>query len=133
MTSNILRYASSAALGTMIALSFLGAAQMIAPTQAHAQSSTTDYFPSDFSSGLDTDASIGAIAGGLINLFLGILGILAVAMILWGGFRWMTAGGEETKVEDAKKILIAGVIGLAIILTAAAIVNFVLTEVTTIL
>lgn len=54
----------------------------------------------------------------IINWILGILALIAVIMILIGGFKWMTAGGNEEKVEGAKKLLIAAVIGLVIILAA---------------
>jgi len=47
-------------------------------------------------------------------------------MILYAGFQWMTAGGNEDKVSSAKKIISAAVVGLIIILLAWAIVNFVL-------
>lgn len=54
----------------------------------------------------------------IINWVLGILALIAVIMILVGGFKWMTAGGNEEKVEGAKKLLIAAIIGLVIILAA---------------
>ena len=47
-------------------------------------------------------------------------------MILIGGFQWMTAAGNEEKVEKAKKIISAAIVGLIIILLAWAIVNFVI-------
>lgn len=65
----------------------------------------------------------------LINVALGFLGIIAVVLILLGGFKWMTAAGEETKVKDAKKLLFAGLFGLVIILSAYAIASFVITQV----
>ena len=64
----------------------------------------------------------------IINVALGLLGIVAVVIILWGGFRWMTAGGNEEKVGEARKIIFSGVIGLAIILSAFAIATFVLKQ-----
>ncbi len=54
----------------------------------------------------------------LINWVLGILALIAVVMILIGGFRWMTAAGNEEKVDSAKKLLIAAVIGLGIVMAA---------------
>lgn len=63
----------------------------------------------------------------VIKYLMTFLGIIAVAIILLGGFRWMTAAGNEDKVSEAKKILSAGVVGLIIILAAFAIVNFVVT------
>ena len=62
----------------------------------------------------------------IINVALSLLGIVAVVIILAGGFTWMTAGGNEENVEKAKKLIIAGIVGLAIILSAYAIANFVI-------
>ncbi|HEX9664393.1 MAG TPA: pilin [Patescibacteria group bacterium] len=64
----------------------------------------------------------------IIRVFMGFLGTIAVIIVLLGGFKWMVAGGNEEKVGEAKKLLLAGVIGLVIILSAYAITNFVLTQ-----
>jgi len=61
----------------------------------------------------------------IIQWILGLLGLIAVIMILYGGFIWMTAGGNEDKVASAKKIITAAVIGLIVVLLAWAIVTFV--------
>ena len=66
------------------------------------------------------------IAASVINIILGFLGIVAVIIILLGGFKWMTAGGNEDKVGEAKKLITAGIIGLIIIIAAFAIATFVL-------
>jgi len=65
------------------------------------------------------------IAASIINVALGFLGIVAVVIILLGGFKWMTAGGGEDKVAEAKKLIGAGIIGLVIILAAWGIAKFV--------
>ncbi|HLD85876.1 MAG TPA: hypothetical protein VJA28_00310 [Patescibacteria group bacterium] len=72
---------------------------------------------------------IGTIAR-IINILLGFLGVLAVILVLWGGFKWMTAAGEESKIEEAKKLMGGGVIGLIIILAAYAITAFVVNQLT---
>lgn len=66
--------------------------------------------------------------GQIINVLLGFLGVIAVILILIGGFKWMTAAGNEEKVGEAKKLLGAGVVGLVIILAAFAIAAFVIGE-----
>jgi hypothetical protein len=63
--------------------------------------------------------------GSLINVFLGILGIIFLLLVIYAGFLWMTAGGEEDQVSEAKKLMINGVVGLILILTAYAITGFV--------
>lgn len=72
----------------------------------------------------DTDPRV--VIGRIINVALGFLGVIAVAIILLGGFKWMTAGGNEEKTSEARKLLGAGVIGLVIILASWAIATFVI-------
>ena len=72
------------------------------------------------------DEDIRDTAVGIIQYLLTFLGIIAVAIILYGGFMWMTAGGNEDRVAKAKKIIISGAIGLIIVLAAFAIVTFVI-------
>jgi len=65
------------------------------------------------------------IVADVINVILGFLGIVAVILILAGGFMWMTAAGNEDKVATSKKLMIAGVVGLVIVLASFGIANFV--------
>jgi hypothetical protein len=65
----------------------------------------------------------------LVKLLMTFLGIIAVIIILYGGFVWLTAAGNEDKVATAKKIIFAGIIGLIIILAAFLIIQFVITNV----
>ncbi len=62
----------------------------------------------------------------IIRIALSLLGIIAIVIILAGGVRWMTAGGDSDKVDKAKLIIRNGVIGLAIILSSYAITQFVI-------
>ncbi len=62
----------------------------------------------------------------LITVALGFLGIITVAVIIAGGFFWMTSAGSEEKVEKAKGLIFGGVVGLAIVLSAYAIATFVI-------
>jgi len=65
----------------------------------------------------------------IINIALGLLGIIATVLVIYAGFRWMTAGGNEESVKTAQKILTAAIIGLIIILSAFVISNFALREI----
>ena len=64
----------------------------------------------------------------IIRVAMGLLGIVAVVIVLIGGFKWMTAGGNDDQVGEAKKWIFSGVLGLAIIMSAYAIASYVLTQ-----
>ncbi len=61
----------------------------------------------------------------LINILLGVLGIIFLILVLIGGFMWMTAGGQEEQAKKGRQIIINGVLGLIIIFLSFAIVTFV--------
>ncbi|MFA5886833.1 MAG: pilin [Patescibacteria group bacterium] len=73
-----------------------------------------------------TNSDPRTIIGRVINVALGFLGVIAVCIILLGGFKWMTAGGNEEKTGEARQLLGAGVIGLVIIMASWGIANFVI-------
>lgn len=76
-------------------------------------------------------ASLQQTVAKLINVALSMLGMIAVVIVLIGGFKWMTAGGNEEKVGEARKLIFAGIVGMAIILSAWAIARFVLVQLST--
>lgn len=80
------------------------------------------------STGLGTGDLTQTVAG-IIQIIIGFLGVVAVVIVLIGGFKWMTAAGNEEKVSEAKKLLGAGVIGLVIILAAYAIASFIISSI----
>lgn len=69
--------------------------------------------------------------GSIIKVALGFLGVVAIVVVLIGGFQYMVAGGNEDKVKKARGWIISGIIGLAIILSAYAITSFVVTNLLT--
>ena len=73
-----------------------------------------------------SDQSLTVTVAKMIRKFLGLLGILAVIIVIIGGFEWMTAGGSPDGVDKAKKRILQGVIGMAIVLSAFAIAQFVI-------
>lgn len=66
------------------------------------------------------------LIGRIINAVLGIVGSIALAMFIYGGFTWMTAAGGAEKVQKGKDILIWAAIGLVVIFASYALVNFVI-------
>lgn len=75
--------------------------------------------------GMREPRSVPVTAGRIINGFLGVLGIFAVVLIIYAGYLWMNARGNEQQVEKARSILTQAVIGLIIILAAYSIAGFV--------
>jgi hypothetical protein len=76
------------------------------------------------SSGLG-DGDVRDTAASIINIGLTLLGTIALVLVIYAGFLWMTAGGNEDQVGKAKSILGAAVIGLVIILSAYSITKFI--------
>lgn len=84
----------------------------------------------------DQPAIIAQLSGGqtglrgivltIINFFLTFLGLLAVIMVIYGGFLYVSSAGNEENVNKAKKILLYAVIGIVVIIASFALVNTIL-------
>ncbi|MDB5169976.1 MAG: hypothetical protein JWN82_372 [Candidatus Saccharibacteria bacterium] len=70
------------------------------------------------------------IASKVVNFLSVIVGVVAVIMIIVGGFRYITSGGDSSNVSGAKNTLIYAIVGLIIVALAQFIVHFVLDNVT---
>lgn len=128
MVKSLIRFGVSVALGLALVLPFVRLSPVV-----HAQPlDSDDILNSDFgdTTGLG-QADLQDTIGQLIRVALGFLGVIAVVIILYGGFKWMVAGGNDEKVAEAKRLIIAGIIGLAIILSAYAIASFVISSLLT--
>lgn len=79
--------------------------------------------------GQDQGDTLPAMLGKIINALLGMIGIVVIILIIYGGFMWMTAGGSEEKVSKAKKVITNAMIGLIIVFAAYAVTNFVVSSV----
>ena len=62
----------------------------------------------------------------IINTVFGIIGVVAVIMIIIGGVNYTMSQGDSTKVQKAKNTILYGIIGLVVVLLSFAIVSFVL-------
>ena len=114
----------------------LAAMSMMAPAAVFAQPVTPEVTSQDL--GIQYGAATGlgskdvrVTVASIIRTAMGLLGIVAVVIILIGGFKWMTAGGNEEQTGEAKKWIFSGVIGLAIILSAYALATYVITSLVT--
>jgi len=70
--------------------------------------------------------------GRIIQVFLSILGVVFMAYIIWAGYLWMIARGDEEKVTKSKAIIRGSIIGLIIVLAAYIITATVIDRFTTI-
>lgn len=65
----------------------------------------------------------------IINVIVGVIGFVAVVMIVIGGIGFATSQGDAAKVTKARNTILYGVVGLVVALLAFAIVNFVLSAI----
>lgn len=66
------------------------------------------------------------LIGRIIKAILGLVGALALAMFVYGGFTWLTSAGSPDKIKKGKDILIWATIGLIVIFTSYTLVDFLL-------
>ena len=79
----------------------------------------------------ETNAStVNTIIGTVIQAFLGILGVIFLILMIYAGYTWMTAHGDEQKVTKAKETITAAIIGLVIVIGAYALAFFVISKLT---
>lgn len=64
--------------------------------------------------------------GKIVLAVMGVVGSIALVMFIYGGFTWMTSGGNSEQITKGKNIVIWAVLGLIIIFTAYALVYFVI-------
>lgn len=113
-------------------MSFAILALLFVPVFAFAATDANLFGTTEVGTGLGgtlTSTDPRTVIGRIINVALGFLGVIAVGIILLGGFKWMTAAGNEDKTTEAKQLLGAGVIGLVIILTSWALATFIIGQI----
>lgn len=84
----------------------------------------------DCSDATESETDVNGLIADVINIFSVIVGIVAVIMIIYGGFRYITSGGDSSKVTDSKNTILYAIIGLVIVAFAQFIVKFVLAKAT---
>lgn len=128
ITRNVLATVASLAVVAVVALPTVVGAQAAAGS-LNAKDLFQNQAGNDVASSLGVSSSnLTVTVARIIRSFLGLLGIVAVVIVVIGGFEWMTAGGNEEKVGTAKKRIMQGTIGLALILSSFAIAQFIVTS-----
>ncbi|QQG52396.1 MAG: hypothetical protein HY931_03670 [Candidatus Falkowbacteria bacterium] len=69
-------------------------------------------------------ATVDSLTGLVISIVLGMLGVVFLGFIIYGGFTWMIADGNQDKIKQANKIIMGSIMGLIITLAAYAISTF---------
>lgn len=70
------------------------------------------------------NADLNTILSTAITFILGLLGVIFIGLFIYGGVIWMTANGNEQKVEKASDVIKESLIGLVVVLAAYAISYF---------
>lgn len=86
-----------------------------------------------FSAGYETDSTAAdyvTVISSVIQTVLSLLGVIFLILLIYGGFLWMTARGNEQQVEKAKEVMYSSIVGLIIILAAYSISYFVVFRLT---
>ncbi len=112
---------STLLISLLLALAGIGMVQVGA---VHAQ----DLATFGEQAGFTTTGDLTSIIARLIRTAISFLGIIVVIFILYGGFLYMTAAGDETRITKAKNTLKNAVIGLVIVLSSFSIVTFILSR-----
>ncbi len=71
---------------------------------------------------------LATFVGGALGVVLGIIGVVFLIMLVYGGFLWMIGGDDEKKVSKARELILYSVLGLIVIISAGAITRFIITD-----
>ncbi len=71
------------------------------------------------------ESDIKMVIANLIRVVLGFVGIIFLVLIIWSGFEWMTSGGNEERIKNAKKRIMNATIGLVVVVMAYSIAYFI--------
>lgn len=110
------------------ALALIVSVGLLAAPPVFAQ--TVDFEAFAETAGFTTDADIIVIIARLIRTAITLTGIITVGFMIYGGFVYMTAGGDAGKIQSAKKIITNSIIGLIIVFSSFAITQFLLNALT---
>ncbi len=112
-------------------LSTLGA-YLLTPLRVFAQENgdetvvdTINLGPAQGEFGIGAGTSLNVIISNAITVVFVVAAILVLIMLIWGGIEWVLSGGDKEKVANARKRIIASLVGMALIALAFLIVRVV--------
>jgi hypothetical protein len=117
---------------TVVSLATVVAAVHAVPTLAAAKDEICAGVGAASGSGSCTTTSgptVNSVISTIVNILSAIVGILAVIMVIFSGFKYVTAGGDSGKVSSAKNTLIYAIVGIVVAALARPLVQFVLDKV----
>jgi hypothetical protein len=102
-----------------------------APFLALAQFEVPDAGGTGLENGIGSETTLTGFILRVINIALALAGLIAVLFLIIGGFRYITAGGNEDSAGSAKKIILNAVIGIIVIILSFVVVRVVSNTLTT--
>ena len=72
-----------------------------------------------------TETTFAANLGFIVRIILSFVGVIFLILMVYAGILWMTAQGDETKIEKAQSIIKSAIIGLILTISAYSVTNFV--------
>lgn len=107
-----------------LVLGVMTLAVLLLPSTAFAQlGGGTQILPEQISQATGGATDFITLVRRIIDYFLGFLGIICVAMVIYGGFLFVTAGANEGNADKGKKILTYAGIGIVVILLSFVLVS----------
>ncbi len=98
-------------------------ALLVSPLLVAAQFPSAGVGNAGLNSGLPQDTNISVLIIRIINILLAVAGLVAVVFLIVGGFRYITAGGNEESAEAAKTTITNAIIGIVVIILSFVIVR----------
>ncbi|HPL92869.1 MAG TPA: pilin [bacterium] len=83
---------------------------------------------SGYSTSTSGEQGLVTIVGNILKIIFSVLGVVLLGFVLYGGFLWMTSGGNTDGVKKGKQMITNAVIGIVIVVSAYAISSFVMKQ-----